>query len=134
MSQFLTTQIPDESNVAGQDPIIIPDDTNPDRPNTDDPNPDNQEDSNATVEGEQQQDQSVDDLHQQSGDTVSENHESANPDDTSGNNSGDMSNSGELQTALLIAQMMIELMQGEQLVLENSYHLQGSGQKITLLT
>ena len=40
---------------------------------------------------------------------------------------------GELQTALQIPQMMMELMQGEQLVLENSYHLQGSGQKITLL-
>ena len=45
---------PDESNADEQEPIIIPDDTNPDRPNTDDPNPDNQEDSNATVEGEQQ--------------------------------------------------------------------------------
>ena len=36
------------SNADEQEPIIIPDDTNPDRPNTDDPNPDNQEDSNAT--------------------------------------------------------------------------------------
>ena len=44
---------PDELNADDQEPIIIPDDTNPDRPNIDDPNPDNQEDSNATVEGEQ---------------------------------------------------------------------------------
>ena len=39
--------------------VIIPDEVNPDRSNTDDPNPDNQEDSKATVEGEQQQDNSV---------------------------------------------------------------------------
>ena len=39
----------------------------------------------------------------------------------------------ELQTALQIAQMMMELMQGDQLVLEISYHLQESRQKITLL-
>ena len=63
--------------------MIIPDKAIPDRPNTDDPNPDNQEDSNATVEGEQQQDNSVNDLHQQSGDTGSGDHESANPDDIS---------------------------------------------------
>ena len=50
----------------------IPDESTPDRPNTDDPNSDNQEDSNATVEGEQQHDQSVDDQHQQSGDPNSE--------------------------------------------------------------
>ena len=43
--------------------------------------------------GGQQQDQSVDDQHQQSGDTGSENQESANPDDTSGNISGEVSNS-----------------------------------------
>ena len=51
--------------------VIIPDEVNPDRSNTDDPNPDNQEDSNATVEGEQQQDNSVNNPHQQSGDTSS---------------------------------------------------------------
>ena len=62
---------PDGSNTDEQEPMIIPDKANPDRPNTDDPNLDNQEDSNAIVEGEQQQDQSVDDLYQQSGDTGS---------------------------------------------------------------
>ena len=36
---------------------LIPDEANHDITNTDDLNPDNQEDSNATVEGEQQQDQ-----------------------------------------------------------------------------
>ena len=54
----------DESNADEQEPMIIPNEANPDRPNTYDPNPDNQEDSNATVEGEQQQNQSVDNLHQ----------------------------------------------------------------------
>ena len=73
---------------------LIPDEVNPDRPNTDDPNPDNQEDSNATVEGEQQRDNSVADLHQQSGNTSSENQVSANPDDTSGNISGEVLNLG----------------------------------------
>ena len=133
---------PDESITDDSNPdeiyvdelVIIPDEVNPDRTNTDDSNPDNQEDSNATVEGEKHQDQSVNDQVQQSGDTGLENQESANPDNTSGNISGEMSNSGELQIALQIALMMMELMQGEQLVLEISYHLQGNGQKITLLT
>ena len=92
---------PDESIIDDSTPdelyvdelVIIFDEVNPDRSNTDDPNPDNQEDSNATVEGEQQQDQSVDDIHQQSGDTVSENQELSNPDVTPGNNSGEISNS-----------------------------------------
>ena len=51
--------------------VIIPDEVNPDRSNTDDPNPDNQEEVNATVEGDQQQDNSVNNPHQQSGDTSS---------------------------------------------------------------
>ena len=38
------------------------------------------------IEGEQQEDQSVDDLHQQSRDIGSEDHESTNPDDTARNN------------------------------------------------
>ena len=37
---------------------LIPDEVNPDKSSTDDPNPDNQEDLNATVEGEQHQDNS----------------------------------------------------------------------------
>ena len=37
---------------------LIPDKVNPDRSSTDDPNPNNQEDLYATVEGEQQQDNS----------------------------------------------------------------------------
>ena len=45
--------IPNELNADDQEPLIIPDVTNPDRSNTDDPNPDNQEDLNATVKGEQ---------------------------------------------------------------------------------
>ena len=36
---------------------------------------------------------------------------------------------GELQTALQITQIMMQLMQGEQLVQENNYQLQGSEKK-----
>ena len=71
---------PDESITEDSTPddlnadklVIIYDEVNPDRSNTDDPNPDNQKKSNATIEGQQQQDNSVDDLYQQSGDTGSE--------------------------------------------------------------
>ena len=74
--------------------MITTDEVNPDRSSTGDSNPDNQEDSNATVEGEQLQDQLINDQYQQSGDTGSENQESENPDNTSGNISGEVSNSG----------------------------------------
>ena len=90
-----------------QEPMIIPDETNPDRPNPDDPNPDNQEDSNATVEGEQQQDQSVDDLHQQSGDTGQKikNHQILMTHQEIFQEIYQIQ--GELQTTLQIAQMMM---------------------------
>ena len=73
---------------------LIPDEVIPDRSNNDDPNPDNQIDSNATVEGEQHQDNSVADLHQKLRDTGSEDQESANPDKHTGNILGEVSNSG----------------------------------------
>ena len=60
---------PDELDV--DELVIIHDEVNPDRSNTDDPNPDNQVEANATIEGEQQQDNSVNNPHQQSGDTSS---------------------------------------------------------------
>ena len=62
-----------ESNVDDSNPdksyadelVINPDEVNLDRSNTVISNPGNQEDTNATVEGEQQQDNSVNNPHQQ---------------------------------------------------------------------
>ena len=106
-----------------------------DGPNTDDPNPDNQEDSNATVEGDQQQDQSVEMININSQEIQVQKIKNQQILMTHQEIFQEKYQiQGELQIALQISQMMMELMQGEQLVLENSYHPQGNGQKITLLT
>ena len=93
---------PDESNTDDSTPgeiltnelVITTEVVNPERSSTDDANPVNQEDSNATVEGEQQQDQSVNDQDQQSEETMSGNEKTSNPDTLPGDNSGEISNSG----------------------------------------